>query len=122
MSAQIDNLPRKQREFQQREQLILDTAQHMLHQHGYAQLTMERVNDEIASHGVGNTSAMLKYYGTELNKRRHELLMALQGFTALKWHDQSEAQIWLRSKGNSIEAGTSEIQLNIISKRILELG
>jgi len=86
------------------------------------QLTMERVNDEIASHGVGNTSAMLKYYGTELNKRRHELLMALQGFTALKWHDQSEAQIWLRSKGNSIEAGTSEIQLNIISKRILELG
>jgi len=86
------------------------------------QLTMERVNDEIASYGVGNTSAMLKYYGTELNKRRHELLMGLQGFTALQWHDQSEARVWLRSKGNSIEAGTSEIQLNIISKRILELG
>jgi acyl-CoA dehydrogenase len=86
------------------------------------QLTMERVNDEIASYGVGNTSAMLKYYGTELNKRRHELLMGLQGFKALQWYDQSEARTWLRSKGNSIEAGTSEIQLNIISKRILELG
>ena len=36
-------------------------------------LTMERVNAEIASNGVGNTSAMLKYYGTELNKRKHEL-------------------------------------------------
>ena len=28
---------------------------------------------------------------------------------------------WLRSKGNSIEGGTSEVQLNIIAKRLLEL-
>jgi acyl-CoA dehydrogenase len=28
---------------------------------------------------------------------------------------------WLRSKGNSIEGGTSEIQLNIVAKRILGL-
>ena len=28
---------------------------------------------------------------------------------------------WLRSKGNSIEGGTSEIQLNIISKHVLGL-
>jgi len=86
------------------------------------QLTMERVNDEIATYGVGNTSAMLKYYGTELNKRRHELLMGLQGVTALNWDELSEARLWLRSKGNSIEGGTSEIQLNIIAKRILGLG
>ena len=42
-----DNLPRKQREIQQREQLILDTAQNMLHQHGYAQLTMERIAEAV---------------------------------------------------------------------------
>ena len=47
MSAQPDNLPRKQREFLQREQLILDTAEQMLHQHGYAQLTMERVAEAV---------------------------------------------------------------------------
>ena len=47
MSAQPDNLPRKQREFQQREQLILDTAQRMLHEHGYAQLTMDRVAEAV---------------------------------------------------------------------------
>jgi AcrR family transcriptional regulator len=47
MPAQADNLPRKQREFQQREQLILDTAQNMLHQHGYAQLTMERIAEAV---------------------------------------------------------------------------
>ena len=29
---------------------------------------------------------------------------------------------WLRTKGNSIEGGTSEVQLNIIAKNILGLG
>ncbi|MBC7102741.1 MAG: acyl-CoA dehydrogenase, partial [Parvibaculum sp.] len=28
---------------------------------------------------------------------------------------------WLRSKGNSIEGGTSEVQLNVVSKRVLGL-
>lgn len=46
-AAQLDNLPRKQREFQQREQLILDTAQSMLHDHGYAQLTMDRIAEAV---------------------------------------------------------------------------
>ncbi|MBL4793387.1 MAG: acyl-CoA dehydrogenase, partial [Citromicrobium sp.] len=31
------------------------------------------------------------------------------------------ARSWLRTKANSIEGGTSEIMLNVISKRILEL-
>jgi acyl-CoA dehydrogenase len=71
-------------------------------------------------------SSMLKYYGTELNKRRHELLMAAGGTDALEWDSERSghglaAREWLRSKGNSIEGGTSEIQLNIIAKRILNL-
>ena len=32
------------------------------------------------------------------------------------------AKTWLRTKGNSIEGGTSEVQLNIIAKNILGLG
>lgn len=83
---------------------------------------MERVRDEIATSGVGNTSAMIKYYGTEMNMRRYELLMALDGADAMQWAEDTDTQRWLRSKGNSIEGGTSEIQLNIISKRILGLG
>ena len=86
------------------------------------QLTMERVNAEIASNGVGNTSAMLKYYGTELNKRKHELLVSIHGSDSMHWDNNPISRQWLRSKGNSIEGGTSEIQLNIISKRILGLG
>ena len=31
------------------------------------------------------------------------------------------ARGWLRTKANSIEGGTSEVQLNVIAKRILEL-
>ena len=38
---------RKQRELQKREALILDTAQTMLHQHGYNHLTMDRVAETV---------------------------------------------------------------------------
>ena len=65
---------------------------------------------------------MLKYYGTELNKRRLELMIDSAGQDGLEWGaDDDVAATWLRTKGNSIEGGTSEVQLNIISKRILEL-
>lgn len=71
-------------------------------------------------------SSMLKYYGAELNKRRHELLMAAGGSDALEWESErskhgAAARTWLRTKANSIEGGTSEVQLNVIAKRILEL-
>ena len=69
---------------------------------------------------------MMKYAGTELNKRRHELVMAAGGSAALEW-DSTEsngggrARGWLRTKANSIEGGTSEVMLNVIAKRILDL-
>jgi acyl-CoA dehydrogenase len=65
--------------------------------------------------------SMMKYAGTELNKRRNELAMAAGGSAALEWDGTSTPRNWLRSKGNSIEGGTSEIQLNIIAKHILRL-
>jgi acyl-CoA dehydrogenase len=85
--------------------------------------TMERVADEAkAGQGMGANSSMLKYYGTELNKRRLELMVDSAGQDGLEWGaDDDVAANWLRTKGNSIEGGTSEVQLNIISKRILEL-
>jgi alkylation response protein AidB-like acyl-CoA dehydrogenase len=70
--------------------------------------------------------SMMKYAGTELNKRRNELNMAAGGSDALEWDSQRSrggkpARDWLRSKGNSIEGGTSEIQLGIVAKHILRL-
>ncbi|OGS57502.1 MAG: acyl-CoA dehydrogenase [Erythrobacter sp. RIFCSPHIGHO2_12_FULL_63_10] len=69
---------------------------------------------------------MMKYAGTELNKRRHELMMAAGGSRALEWDSPETrggqpARNWLRTKANSIEGGTSEVMLNVISKRILDL-
>jgi alkylation response protein AidB-like acyl-CoA dehydrogenase len=65
--------------------------------------------------------SMMKYAGTELNKRRNELAMAAGGSDTLEWDSGTTPRSWLRSKGNSIEGGTSEIQLNIIAKHILRL-
>lgn len=95
---------------------------------GFA-LTLQRSAQEVqASQGSSPASSMLKYYGTELNKARYELLLEIMGTAGLGWEGdgftQDELDVtrsWLRSKGNSIEGGTSEIQLNIIAKRILNL-
>jgi alkylation response protein AidB-like acyl-CoA dehydrogenase len=90
-------------------------------------LTMDRVGDLMKAGKVDPAiSSLLKYYGTELNKRRQELAMSAGGYGALEWegdhsHEGRSARAWLRSKGNSIEGGTSEVQLNIIAKRLLNL-
>ena len=90
-------------------------------------LTLQRVGDEMkAGADPGPASSLLKYYGSEINKERHELQLAIGGMDSLGWEGESfdeghVARSWLRSKANSIEGGTSEIQLNIIAKRVLGL-
>ena len=71
---------------------------------------------------------MFKLYGTELNKRRRELLVLFAGFRGLGWEgpgfepdELSRTRDWLRSRANTIEGGSSEIQMNIIAKRVLGL-
>ncbi len=88
---------------------------------------MERTGDR-ARRGEGDPafSSALKYYGAELNKRRYELMMSAAGSSGLEWEgersrDGALARTWLRTKGNSIEGGTSEVQLNIVAKRLLGL-
>jgi acyl-CoA dehydrogenase len=88
---------------------------------------LERTGDR-ARRGEGDPafSSALKFYGAELNKRRYELVMSAAGSDGLEWEghpskDGALARAWLRSKGNSIEGGTSEVQLNIVAKRILGL-
>jgi acyl-CoA dehydrogenase len=71
-------------------------------------------------------SNVMKYAGTELNKRRHELVMSAGGSTALEWDSEetrggAAPRGWLRTKANSIEGGTSEVMLGVVAKRILEL-
>jgi acyl-CoA dehydrogenase len=106
--------------------LRTDIARHEINALAFG-LTMERVLAEAKSgQGTGALSSMLKYYGTELNKERMELLMSIRGSDGLTWEGEDKgegdlARSWLRSRANSIEGGTSEVQLNIIAKRVLDL-
>ncbi len=92
-------------------------------------LTLRRTGELAkAGHGIGAEASIFKYYGSEMNKRRFEILLELLGTDVLttegEGHNQDVMSIspqWLRSKGNSIEGGTTEVQLNIIAKRVLDL-
>ena len=87
-----------------------------------------RRSAEESKQGPNATSSMLKNYGCELNKRRYELMLQAIGSQGLGWEGEGfndeELRLtreWLRSKANSIEGGTSEVQLNVIAKRVLGL-
>jgi alkylation response protein AidB-like acyl-CoA dehydrogenase len=103
-------------------------ARHAMDDHAF-QLTLRRAAEESeAGAASGGLSSMFKYYGTEQNKRKFELILKCAGNAALGWEGEGFTddellicRTWLRSKGNSIEGGTSEIQLNVIAKRVLGL-
>jgi acyl-CoA dehydrogenase len=92
-------------------------------------LTLQRVHDAArAGQRPGPESSLLKVFGTELNQRRLSLRMALAGERGLGWEgpgftpdELALTRDWLRSRGNTIEGGTTEIQLNIIAKHVLGL-
>jgi acyl-CoA dehydrogenase len=94
----------------------------------FAFTSQRSIEESKAGQGPNATSSMLKYYGCELNKRRYELMLRAMGSRSLGWEGEGfaddELQItreWLRSKANSIEGGTAEVQLNVIAKRVLGL-
>ena len=105
-----------------------DVLHHRMNDRAFA-LTMRRSAQESESgRAPGALSSMFKLYGTEQNKGKYELIARILGTQFLGWESSGFAadelthtRAWLRSKANSIEGGTSEVQLNIIAKRILGL-
>jgi alkylation response protein AidB-like acyl-CoA dehydrogenase len=89
----------------------------------------QRMNDQArAGHQPGAESSMFKVLGTENNMRRSELEVRLAGPQGLGWEgpgfepeELDRTRAWLRTRGNSIEGGTTEIQLNILAKHVLGL-
>jgi alkylation response protein AidB-like acyl-CoA dehydrogenase len=105
-----------------------EIAQFKIDSEAFAFTSQRSVEESKQEQGPNATSSMLKNYGCELNKRRYELLMKALGSQGLGWEGEEfkddELRItreWLRSKANSIEGGTSEVQLNVIAKRVLGL-
>jgi len=94
------------------------------------QLVAERANRLTGGRARGadaaRVSSILKLASSEASQQRYSLLMDLLGTNGLGWQNEGadayEASIpkqWLRSRANTIEGGTSEVQLNIIAKRVL---
>ena len=89
-----------------------------------------RKNNEarLAGNGMGPEGSMFKLYLSELNQRVADLRQRLNGAESLVWdgedlneEDQAVTREWLYGKAATILGGTSEVQMNIISKRVLGL-
>ena len=93
------------------------------------QLTVRRAADEAkAGNGPSAATSIMKYAGAKIAQDRNELTIEAMGHQGLGWEgagfeapELNATRAWLRSKGNSIEGGTSEINLNVVSKRVLGL-
>jgi acyl-CoA dehydrogenase len=93
-------------------------------------LTHFRAFEEKA-HGVRSAASMvMKYVGTEAEKTKSELLLAIMGSRGLGWEGEGKGftsqeidtlRLWAMSKALTIAGGSSEIQLNLIAQKVLEL-
>lgn len=101
-------------------------AQHELDTQAFA-LTMRRAAEENRAGQAGRQIAsMSKFYWSELGKREQDIAMQMLGSRGLGWSgDGFEAaeiartKRWLITRADSIWGGTSEVQRNIIAKRVL---
>jgi alkylation response protein AidB-like acyl-CoA dehydrogenase len=102
-------------------------ARHEMRMHAIG-LTQQRIVEEGRAGTSSHAALVMKYCGTEEEKRRQELMVAMMGSQGIGWSGESfsgaeldTARGMLASKALSIAGGTSEIQLNIIARRALEL-
>jgi len=84
---------------------------------------------EEKTNGVRSAAPLvMKYVGTEAEKTKSELLLAIMGSRGLGWEgagftpeEIDTLRLWAMSKAMTVAGGTSEIQLNVIAKNILAL-
>ena len=91
------------------------------------QMTAQRARAAAAAgRPVGPEGSISKIAKASTNQRLQELALDFRGADATAWPvDDDEAKEWitqfLRTRANSIEGGTSEIQRNIVGERVLGL-
>ena len=92
-------------------------------------LTHRRVMEEgMARMDVSGPASIMKLVQTEQEVAKYELLMQLMGQRGLSWEGEEFSRdehdigrLWLLAKTYTIAGGSSEVQLNIIAKRVLGL-
>ena len=101
---------------------------HKMEQQAF-QLTVRRAALEARSNqGPSAATSIMKYAGAKIAQDRTELVVEALGAQGLGWEGEgfqrdelASVRGWLRAKANSIEGGTSEVNLNVVSKRVLGL-
>ena len=103
-------------------------ARHEMQMHAIGLTQLRILEESRAGTGDGFAALVMKYCGTEEEKRKKELMVAMMGSQGIGWEgeDFNAAEIdtarqCLFSKALSIAGGTTEVQLNIIAKRALDL-
>ncbi|MBD5802703.1 Glutaryl-CoA dehydrogenase [Azoarcus sp. Aa7] len=97
-------------------------------EHAYT-LTAQRMGEEMrARQDVSGVMAIMKLVHSEQEKDKLEVLLDVMGHRALGWEgeafDGNELALtraWLGSFAQTIAGGSSEVQLNVIAKRVLGL-
>ncbi|MCB1694090.1 MAG: acyl-CoA dehydrogenase family protein [Pseudomonadales bacterium] len=91
-------------------------------------LTARRFNEEAAVHGPSPAIGIMKVAWAKMNQNREELMIEIMGNRGLGWEgdgfnqrELGHVRAWLRSKANSIEGGSNEVNLNLVAKRVLGL-
>lgn len=92
-------------------------------------LTVQRMGEAArAGQDVGGIASIMKLVHTEQEKTKFEILVDAMGHRALGWDgDEFSSQelaiskAWLLSYTQTIAGGSSEVQLNVIAKRVLQL-
>lgn len=112
-----------------REPVLRDGLARLLMDEQAFSLTHRRVKEmALAGQDVSGPAAIMKLVQTEQEAEKYEFLTQLMGQRALGWEGgeftREELEVcraWLLSKTYTIAGGSSEVQLNIIAKRVLGL-
>jgi alkylation response protein AidB-like acyl-CoA dehydrogenase len=92
-------------------------------------LLLNRIDRLVAQGSSGDSfAAVTKYWHMEHMKRRFDLLATIAEWSGITWSDTlvsreeaSRTRAWLLSKCFSLGGGSSEVQLNILAKQVLNL-
>jgi alkylation response protein AidB-like acyl-CoA dehydrogenase len=89
-------------------------------------LTLRRAAAEAKAGGPSAASSIMKNVGARITQDRAELAIEIMGMAGLGWEgdgfgedELAQTRTWLWGKAVSIYGGSSEIQNNIIAKRML---
>ena len=108
--------------------LRLRLVDHLVDARAFQLTTRRAALEASAAQGPSAATSIMKYAGAKIAQDRTELAVEAMGVSGRGWEgdgfaadDLAVTRAWLRSKANSIEGGTSEVNLNVVAKRVLGL-